>query len=104
MRLKCPKCGKVVSTEVPDGTIVRAWIECPECIDKHKSRVKIESPDEFKRIIGARVCDFEILTGEDAYCNEESELRLSCLPKNDGHELEVRIYIDSDGNLCVYTD
>jgi hypothetical protein len=27
-------CGKSVSTEVPDGTIVRAWVECPECIEK----------------------------------------------------------------------
>jgi hypothetical protein len=24
-----------VSTEVPDETVVRAWIECPECVEKH---------------------------------------------------------------------
>lgn len=34
MRLCCSRCGKPVSTEIPDGTIVRAWIECPECIEK----------------------------------------------------------------------
>ena len=34
MRLCCNKCGKSVTTEVPDTTIVRAWIECPECIEK----------------------------------------------------------------------
>ena len=34
MRLHCGECGKVVSTEVPDDTVVRAWIECPECIEK----------------------------------------------------------------------
>lgn len=33
-RLRCNKCGKDVSTPVPDDTIVRAWIECPECIEK----------------------------------------------------------------------
>jgi hypothetical protein len=42
-RLHCHACGKSVSTEfdpvptdTPDkGLIVRAWIECPECIEKH---------------------------------------------------------------------
>lgn len=34
MKLKCNKCGKSVSTEVPETTIVRGWIECPECIEK----------------------------------------------------------------------
>lgn len=40
--LKCHNCGKQVSTgfiavptDTPDGgLIVRAWIECPECIEK----------------------------------------------------------------------
>lgn len=31
-RIHCNKCGKSVSTEVPDDTIVRAWVECPECV------------------------------------------------------------------------
>jgi hypothetical protein len=35
MRLTCNNCGKVVSTEVPDNTIVRGWIDCPECIEKN---------------------------------------------------------------------
>lgn len=33
MRIKCNKCDKVVSTEVPKGTIVRAWVECTECME-----------------------------------------------------------------------
>lgn len=33
-RLRCNGCGKSVSTGVPDHTLVRAWIECPECIEK----------------------------------------------------------------------
>lgn len=40
--LSCNNCGKQVSTgfypvptDTPDkGLIVRAWIECPECIEK----------------------------------------------------------------------
>lgn len=32
MRLRCAHCGKSVSTEVPDKTVIRAWIVCPECI------------------------------------------------------------------------
>jgi hypothetical protein len=33
-RIHCYKCGKSVSTPVPTGTVVRAFIECPECIEK----------------------------------------------------------------------
>jgi len=36
MKLKCSNCGKSVSTEVPDKTIIRAWIECPECLEMEK--------------------------------------------------------------------
>jgi len=49
-RLHCNRCGKSVSTwfipmptETPDkGLIVRAWIECPECIAKSYQPVLIE--------------------------------------------------------------
>lgn len=36
MSLHCSVCGKNVSTEVPDGTIVRAFIQCPDCISDGK--------------------------------------------------------------------
>jgi hypothetical protein len=32
MRLICHRCQCSVSTEVPEGTIVRAFVECPGCI------------------------------------------------------------------------
>lgn len=32
MRIFCFYCGKCVSTELPDDTIVRAINVCPECI------------------------------------------------------------------------
>ena len=32
-RIRCSMCGKSVSTPIPTGTIIRAWIECPECIE-----------------------------------------------------------------------
>lgn len=31
-RMRCHGCGSPVSTPVPKNTVVRAWIECPECI------------------------------------------------------------------------
>jgi DNA replication initiation complex subunit (GINS family) len=33
-QLKCYDCGKPVSTPVPKDTVVRAVVECPECIQK----------------------------------------------------------------------
>lgn len=46
--LFCSNCGKIVSTgfvpiptDTPDkGIIVRAWIECPECIEKKNDDAK----------------------------------------------------------------
>ncbi len=32
-RIHCSNCGKTVSTPVPTGTVIRAWIECPECLE-----------------------------------------------------------------------
>jgi hypothetical protein len=34
IQLRCNLCGKVVSSAVPNETVVRAWLECPECIEK----------------------------------------------------------------------
>lgn len=34
MRLHCTECGQSVSTEVPDETVVRAVLTCPECVPK----------------------------------------------------------------------
>lgn len=34
MRLHCLACGKSVSTEVPEATVLRAVVWCPECIER----------------------------------------------------------------------
>ena len=33
-QIQCSNCGEVVSTPVPTNTVIRAWVECPECIEK----------------------------------------------------------------------
>lgn len=48
MRLRCYYCGKSVSNEVPEDTIVRAILECPECIEEGV-REKGESQEEGSR-------------------------------------------------------
>jgi len=71
--------------------------------------IKIESPKEFALLLGATVMEVEVLPSSDpdpctdeVYCAEE-EILLHCWTEKRGC-LEVRIYIDPDGNLCVYTD
>jgi RNA polymerase-binding transcription factor DksA len=32
-RVCCSRCGKSVSSPLPLPVIVRAWVECPECIE-----------------------------------------------------------------------
>lgn len=60
----------------------------------------IESPKEIqKQIIGLELCGFEINTGvDDAYCNEVEEIYMDFQGK------EMRIFINEDGKLQVYTD
>lgn len=51
--LKCNTCGKCVSsgfiacpTEMPDeGIVIRAWIECPECIGREYADSNSRSSD-----------------------------------------------------------
>ena len=46
MRIRCICCGKVVSTEVPEGTVVRAFVECPECIESNKFEKIVKKMNE----------------------------------------------------------
>lgn len=32
--LKCQRCGKIISSKVPKNTVVRTFLECPECVEK----------------------------------------------------------------------
>lgn len=36
MRYHCWTCGKSVTSELPDETVIRAILTCPECIEKKK--------------------------------------------------------------------
>lgn len=51
MRLICYFCGKSVSNEVPEGTVVRAALVCPECIEKGRITLpdEKETPDDAER-------------------------------------------------------
>lgn len=58
----------------------------------------IENPEEIVYdMIGLEMWEFEVLTGEDAYCAEE-EIFIDFQGK------EMRIFINDEGKLSVYTD
>jgi hypothetical protein len=42
-RVLCMSCGKSVSSPVPVGTVVRAWVECPECIEKAEASPRLST-------------------------------------------------------------
>ena len=42
MRIRCSACGAVVSSDVPEETVVRAWIECIDCIEKADDSMEIK--------------------------------------------------------------
>lgn len=41
-RILCSHCGKSVSTPVPPNTHVRAFVECPECIEGDRALAAVE--------------------------------------------------------------
>jgi len=65
-----------------------------------KFTTEIEQPDEILTpILGLRLTEFYINTGkEDAYCNEIEEIHMEFQGK------EMKIFINEDGHLQVYTD
>lgn len=43
MKIRCSRCGEPVSSvEIPPETIIRAWVECPECVEKDIEKDKNE--------------------------------------------------------------
>jgi len=50
MYLTCLTCGKPVSTEVPDDTVVQAVIQCPDCIAGYNSPPKPEPSLELQKL------------------------------------------------------
>jgi hypothetical protein len=34
-RVRCSRCGKSVSSALTAPVVIRAWVECPECIEAH---------------------------------------------------------------------
>ena len=71
-------------------------------------KIIVENPEEIKYfIIGQELFEFEVLTkeahekdsiNEEPYCADQ-EIRMDF-----SNGKEMRIYIDKEGNLCVYTD
>jgi len=43
--IHCSRCGKGVSTAVPSDTVIRAWVECPECVNPG---IPTKEPKEFR--------------------------------------------------------
>ena len=50
-RLHCNKCGKAVSSPVDKDVIVRAWLECPECIELEDETLKLIDLATFEKSV-----------------------------------------------------
>ena len=37
-RVRCSRCGKSVSSPLSEPVIVRAWVECPECMEAEAAK------------------------------------------------------------------
>ena len=58
-KIHCNRCGKSVSTEVPEETVVRAWVECPECIvAQEKPRTCFDCIHQYPCLMFNAISDF----------------------------------------------
>lgn len=65
MRLNCFTCGKVCSNEVPDDTILRGTVTCPECTAKEPDWEPISTaPRDGTLILLYNVCWRDYVTGD----------------------------------------
>ena len=75
-----------------------AYLKELKAQQKKSKNILLETPSEIvDPIIGLELWEFEILTGEEAHCADE-EIFMSFQGK------EMRIYINDEGKLTVYTD
>jgi len=51
MRLRCFGCTKPISNEVPDETVVRAILHCPECYAEEMKRLRSYLGDRLDALI-----------------------------------------------------
>lgn len=81
----------------------RAYADDIRAGEKKAKNILIEKPQEVAEMLGLEMWEFEVLSGEDtattegAYCADE-EILISFQGK------EMRIYINDEGKLTVYTD
>lgn len=41
MVIRCNVCGKPVTQDLPDNTVIRAGVICPECLESYNNGLKI---------------------------------------------------------------
>lgn len=54
MRIKCNRCGRIVSSEIKEEIILAAWVECGDCVikdedEKDKLKQKIKALQEERK-------------------------------------------------------
>jgi hypothetical protein len=53
MKLRCNICGDPVTDEVPEDTVVKAWLICPNCEEKGKPKTLLSqnfTKEEFLKL------------------------------------------------------
>ena len=68
-KIRCSRCGKPVSTAVPVDTVVRAFIECPECIKNSNNNQMKEKTLHNSDVSGAtkNVSDLQVVGNGDMF-------------------------------------
>ena len=76
-RIRCSNCGKSVSTPVQKGTVIIAYIQCPECIELEEREEAEEQPTGINPVLASMTCrdcgttENVDDTGLCAFCEED---------------------------------
>jgi hypothetical protein len=63
-QLRCNKCGAFASSPVPLNTVVRGWIECPECIEKEPNVDTLRAELHAAKVVLADIASVAVLPGD----------------------------------------
>jgi hypothetical protein len=78
-KIWCMECGKSVSTAVPKGTIVRAWVwvQCPECLEKEATaKQEITCREDFYKLCRNEFPEIHPLMWQEVFGDKTAEMEV----------------------------
>lgn len=96
--LSCTRCGKPVSSPVPEATVVRGFIECPECIEKHGNETLVLDRADMAKLRGVYADNEQ--RGKDFVEKTTKEMRETTEKEREDKRIVREMYLYQQGKAA----